>query len=175
MHGMCRPHAERHRDESRHRETPGSVAVIQRRPDERLTDADRKQAADLLGTAFRDGVIGVEEFDQRLTAAFRAQLAADLAVVTADLPAHWVAEREAQDRSLRRAAANRRRWSGEVRTYAGVMALLLTIWLLSSLDGDVAYPWPIWPALGWGIPLFLSRPRPAAGRAPGELRTAREF
>ena len=188
MHGMCRPHTDRH-----HREpaaavadalsaaraalsgTPGRVAVAERRPDERLTDAEREQAADLLAAAFRDGVIGVDEFDQRLTAALNAQVAADLAVVTDDLPTQWVAEREAQERSQRRAAAHRRRWSAEVRAYAAVMALLVTIWLLTSLDGDLSYPWPVWPALGWGIPLFLSRPRRAAGRAPGGRQAARKF
>ena len=31
------------------------------------------------------------------------------------------------------------------------MVLLLTIWLAVGLTGGGWYPWPVWPALGWGI------------------------
>lgn len=173
MHGMCRPAVDRTR---RHRgEGSGTVAVANREPGERLTDADRQDATDLLSAAFRDGILRVDDFDQRLTAALAADVAGDLAVVTGDLPASWLAERDARERSQRRAAAHRRRWSAEVRTYAAVMALLVTIWLLTSLDGDLAHPWPVWPALGWGIPLFLSRPRGGPGRDLPRWRAAREF
>lgn len=169
MHGMCRTAVEPRTETS----TP--LIVQERDASERLTDADRQEAADLLSAAFRDGVIGVDELDERLTAALSARTAGDLEQVTGDLPSQWLADRQAAEHAERRAARHRRRWRAGLRTYARVMALLVTIWLLTSLDGDVGYPWPIWPALGWGIPLFLSRPRGPAARKVRQLRTARDF
>jgi hypothetical protein len=181
MHGMCRPSGDPRAEIANaativNRALTGSTppAVVEREPHERLTDADREQATELLSAAFRDGIIRVEELDERLTAALNAQTAGELRQVTSDLPAQWLAEREAAAAAERRAAKHRRRWSAEVRTYARVMALLVTIWLVTSLlTAEVRYPWPIWPALGWGIPLFLSRPRGPAARAVRRLRAAR--
>jgi hypothetical protein len=31
------------------------------------------------------------------------------------------------------------------------MVLLLAIWLVGGIDEGDWYPWPLWPALGWGI------------------------
>ena len=176
MHGRCGP-AFDSRSDARSNNGP---AVAERPPHERpaherLTDADRDAATELLSAAFRDGVIRVDEFDQRLSTALTAEVAGDLLPVTGDLPAQWLAERQAAETAARRAEKHRRRWSAEVRTYARVMALLVTIWLLTSLDGDIGYPWPIWPALGWGIPLFLSRPTGPGARTVGRLRTARQY
>jgi hypothetical protein len=41
------------------------------------------------------------------------------------------------------------------------MALLVAIWLVVGLGGGSWYPWPLWPALGWGIAVL------------GQVRTAR--
>jgi hypothetical protein len=31
------------------------------------------------------------------------------------------------------------------------MVLLVGIWLAVGLAGGAWYPWPVWPALGWGL------------------------
>ena len=31
------------------------------------------------------------------------------------------------------------------------MLLLTSIWLVVGLTAAAWYPWPLWPALGWGI------------------------
>lgn len=187
MHGMCRPHTERHHSElgavadamsaarAALSETRGQVAVAERSADERLTDADRQQATDLLTAAFRDGVIRVEELDERLTAALSAQTAGDLATVTGDLPAQWLADIAATEAAANRAARRRRRWSAELRAYLRVMALLWGIWLVIAISAEGAHhPWPIWPMLGWGIPLAMARPRGRGAQAAPPLRAARE-
>jgi hypothetical protein len=172
MHGRCRPDQAPRTD----RRSAGTLEVAERPPHERLTDADREVATDLLSAAFRDGVLHVDEFDQRLTAALSAQVAGDLVPVTADLPAQWLAERQAAQAAAQRAAKHRRRWSAEVRTYARVMALLWAIWLVIALTGEGMHsPWPVWPTLGWGIPLFLGRPTGPAARTVRRLRAAREY
>jgi hypothetical protein len=40
-------------------------------------------------------------------------------------------------------------------TYAGVMTLLVLIWLFVGVNGGGWYPWPVWPALGWGVGLAI--------------------
>jgi hypothetical protein len=172
MHGSCRSPVRTRAEHAGVRSA--GLAPAERAAHERLTDAERDDATELLGAAFRDGILGLDEFDTRLEVALRAAVVGDLAPVTGDLPAHWLAEREAVQAAQRRAARHRRRWSAEVRTYARVMALLVGIWLLTSLlTAEIRYPWPIWPALGWGIPLFLGRPSGPTARTVGRLRTAR--
>jgi hypothetical protein len=181
MHGMCRPSGDPRAEIANaativDRALTGSTppAVVEREPHERLTDADREQATEMLSAAFRDGIIRVEELDERLSAALNAQTAGELQQITGDLPAQWLAERQAAAAAERRAAKHRRRWSAEVRTYARVMALLVAIWLVTSLlTAELRHPWPIWPAMGWGIPLYLSRPRGPAARTVRRLRAAR--
>jgi hypothetical protein len=57
-------------------------------------------------------------------------------------PSGAVARRRGADVALR----------AHVYTYVSVMAFLTVIWFLTSPFG---YFWPIWPALGWGLPIAL--------------------
>ena len=52
----------------------------------RAADTDRAAVAEVLGTALREGRLTVEEYDERLAAAYAARTHADLAVLTTDLP-----------------------------------------------------------------------------------------
>lgn len=41
-------------------------------------------------------------------------------------------------------------------SYVVVNAMLVAIYLLTSLAaGELTYPWPVWPMLGWGVGLLL--------------------
>jgi hypothetical protein len=53
----------------------------------RAADADRDRAAGILGTAFTEGRLTRDEYDDRLHTAFTARTYADLDEVVADLPA----------------------------------------------------------------------------------------
>lgn len=180
MHGMCHSR-NRHHDrwdwEREDEREAAPVAVKERDPGERLTDADRERAAAMLSQAFRDGVLRVEEFDRRLSATYAATTVGDLDEVMGDLPRDWTEEVRSAERAARRAEWHRRGWKAGFRAYLSVMLLLVGIWFLTSLrefapGGEQPYFWPIWPMLGWGIPLFLSRPRRRTTMPPWDSRSA---
>lgn len=56
----------------------------------------------------------------------------------------------------------------QLMAYVAVMVLLVLIWLLVGVNGGGWYPWPVWPALGWGIGLAckLAAPRGVQCLAP---------
>ena len=166
MRGMCHSRNRHHErwDWEREPHQAAPVAVKERDPAQRLTDADRERAAAMLSQAFRDGMLRVEEFDQRLSAVYAATTVGDLDGVMRDLPHDWSEEVRTAEHAARRADRQRRGWQAGFRTYRGVMLLLVGIWFVTSLgefgtDSGEAFFWPIFPILGWGIPLFLSRPR----------------
>ena len=56
------------------------------KPSVRIGNAERDRAADLLGEHFRAGRLDVQEYDERITAAYAAKTDEDLAPLFADLP-----------------------------------------------------------------------------------------
>ena len=169
MYGTC--HAQRH---TKTVARPPERPAVARPADERVTNADREATGSLLRRAFADGVLRVEEFDERLSLTYSATTVADLDAVTADLPGQWLDDVRTAEKAEQKAATHRRYWRAELSSYMGVMALLVAIWGLTSLaSGDVIHPWPIWPALGWGVPLYLSRPRGQIARAVHRRLAAR--
>jgi hypothetical protein len=117
-------------------------------PRVRIGDAERDRAIDQLAGHHAAGRLTLAEFEDRMAAASTARTGADLAVLTADLPAPTAppAPRRPAGAALRRLDLD-----PAVRTYLAVMALLWLIWLVSWRFAGAAYPWPIWPMLGWGI------------------------
>jgi hypothetical protein len=117
-------------------------------PSTRVTDADRHATIDQLRLNTGVGRLDIDEFAARTERALKALTAGDLADITADLP--WLespADRDRRERALRQQL---------LRPYLSVMALLVGIWLFTSLAaGNVLFFWPIFPMLGWGIPTFI--------------------
>ena len=178
MYGMCHNrHGYRYDEDLAHTDHTPVVATAPRDPDERIGDADRERAAALLSQAFRDGLLRVDEFDQRLSSVYAATTAGDLDAATADLPDGWVSDLHSLEEAQQRSERHRRHWRGGLQSYLRVMALLVGIWLLTAFasvgDGELPYFWPAWPMLGWGIPLFLSRPRGPIARSVRHRRMAR--
>jgi hypothetical protein len=101
--------------------------------DLRVSDADRDRVADRLRAATGEGRLSADELEERLEAAFAARTAAELAPLTADLPAPPV-------------CARRRPARPDFGPYVGVSVMLVAIWALTGMG----YFWPIWPILGWG-------------------------
>lgn len=120
------------------------VASVRSGPDDgsRCGDLDREHAVDVARHACRDGLLTLEEYSARLDAIWSARTHGDLRAALTDLP---VAPTPTT-------AGNRSAW----RPYVFVVTLLIIIWAATTPFG---YFWPIWPALGWGIPLLLHRPR----------------
>lgn len=118
--------------------------------DLRVTDAERERVVEQLRIHSSLGRLDVGELDERAEAALAARTGRDLGALTQDLP------RPPRDRAPE--------WRAELRSYLGVMALLVAIWLLTG----AGFPWPLFPALGWGVPLVLARPRSRAALPGGD-------
>ena len=130
---------------------PTTPTLTARRPDERAGNADRERTADLLGVATGRGHLSVDELDQRLAAVWTATSAGELAALEADLPEAVRQEHARRSAAVQARAAARAGLSGHLRSYLAVMVLLVGIWLAVGLAGGGWYPWPVWPALGWGL------------------------
>lgn len=140
------------------------VAVAERPgdPNARVGDADREVAADLLADAAAAGYLRLDELDERLAAVWSATTRADLSAVERDLPVE-LHRAAARDDAAARARANTR---AGLMPYAAVMLLLLAGWFVVGVIGGGWYPWPIWPALGWGLCLLRGTGAAADGRTP---------
>lgn len=121
------------------------------RGDERAGDRDRQRTADVLALATGHGHLRVDELDARLAAVWSATTTGELAVLEDDLPLAVREEHARREAALRARTAAQAGLSGHVRSYLAVMVLLVGIWLAVGLAGGGWYPWPVWPALGWGL------------------------
>lgn len=111
---------------------------------------DREKTADLLGQAFAQGYLQVDEYDQRLQTVFQAHTAQDLRGLVADLPLDRIRRHDPRRRAARIAAA-RRGVRAHLAVYLTMCVIVLTVWAAVALTTDATYFWPIWPILGAGI------------------------
>jgi len=151
------------------------------RPDPHLraADTDRQAVAAALGRHMSDGRLTVEEYDERLAAAYAARTYGELDALLTDLPTDRPAVRPARPALTagtgqapvhRSGACAGRRQSvrGAWASWVTTAVLVTTIWLLTSVAGGAHPFWPIWVIGPWGAVLLartLSRgPHPAGGR-----------
>src|SRR5918999_1922509 len=130
----------------------------------RASDDDRERVAKLLREHYGAGRLSADDLSDRVEAAYAACTDAELAELTADLPA-----------GSERAPLARREAPADLKVhftiYALVNLMLIGIWAASG----GGYFWPIWPMLGWGIGVamhaapWLAR----SGTAPAERRIER--
>lgn len=128
----------------------------------RVGDDDRKQVADLLQAHYVAGRLNADELAERVEQALGARIRADLDSLLADLPAAQTPAGEAAPRprvsskhptelhQQLSCQGGEKSFRAHATSYLLVMALLVTIWLLTTPGG---YFWPVWPMLGWGIGL----------------------
>jgi len=115
----------------------------------RATDADRQRAVGRLRVAAGEGAIDLDELEQRIAAVYEARDLPQLAAVTADLPATIQPPGTTPPPHRRPIALEDDGFRQHVTIYAAVIGMLVVIWLL----GGAGHPWPIYPALGWGVGL----------------------
>jgi hypothetical protein len=128
----------------------------------RASDDDRQRVLALLQTHFVDGRLDQTELEQRIERTLAARTWGDLDQQLADLPRLDPAPvrqdpppvppplPQRYPRRHRAGSFGQKSFAAHVSSYGLVMVMLVAIWLLTS-PGH--YFWPIWPMLGWGLPL----------------------
>jgi uncharacterized protein DUF1707/2TM domain-containing protein len=147
----------------------------------RAGDEDRRRVADLLQRHYVAGRLTSEELAERIGRSLDARTLGDLDALLQDLPSAEAHRGEGRGRQQGRvdpceigdhawmaghgALRGDRSFKAHATSYVLVMALLVTIWLLTTPGG---YFWPIWPALGWGLGLASHglAARAASDRSP---------
>jgi uncharacterized protein DUF1707 len=127
----------------------------------RASDRDRQQVVDRLRSALEDGRLTMDEYVDRMEAAYKAATYGDLVPLCADLP---VSTPQAAAAATAPPAAVSR--VGYLAGLPTVLKILWTMWftavsvnvviwaLVSGTGGHLAYPWPVWVAGPYGAVLF---------------------
>lgn len=116
-------------------------------PAVRASDADREHVARILRAAAGEGLLTLDEADDRLAVTYAARFRDELVPLTADLP--YGGHRLLENTPEARAAAR----NGLIRhavTVAVVAAVLVTAWVLSGAD----FFWPAWPLAFMAFSVF---------------------
>ncbi|MFG2137141.1 DUF1707 domain-containing protein [Streptomyces sp. NPDC048650] len=88
--------------------------MTDRLPELRAADSDRERVAEILRDALAEGRLAMEEFEERLEAAYAARTYGELAPITADLPAGAPAPGAAAPLSLRKDGGEAAAWSERI-------------------------------------------------------------
>ncbi|HSP04567.1 MAG TPA: DUF1707 domain-containing protein [Acidimicrobiales bacterium] len=127
----------------------GDGALPEHQPTRRASDDDRTQVVDRLRLAAGEGLIDLDELEQRLAAAWSARTLPELAPLTADLPATTTPPATPAQRPRRPIGMEDEGFRSHLTVYCLVIGMLIGIWLL----GGAGHFWPFYPAAGWGIGL----------------------
>ncbi len=118
----------------------------------RASNAEREMVARIINLATAEGMLTLDEADERLRLAYAAKIRDELAPLTADLPDGG--RRLLENTPEARAAAR----SGVVRhgiSVGTVGLVLVTIWLAASIASDDAmFFWPMWPLMFMAFGVF---------------------
>jgi uncharacterized protein DUF1707 len=119
----------------------------------RASDADRGNAAAMLGDAYAEGRLDNDEYNQRLDQAMNAKSLGELVPVLADITpvaAPPAAAHSAPQRGRPGFVGQFPRW------WLGLAVMFNVIWLMTCLTaGRLIYYWPMWPMLGTAIPMIM--------------------
>ena len=154
----------------------------------RASDRDRQQVVDRLRSALEDGRLTMDEYVNRMEAAYKAATYGALSPLCADLPASTQVVAGTQTAAGGTAPPAVFSPAGYLAGLPTVLKILWTMWLtavsvnmvvwalVSGTGGHLAYPWPVWVAGPYGAVLFAvsagvtlfrrSRPPVAHARTP---------
>ncbi len=136
---------------------------------QRASDEDRQQVVTRLREAAGNGILDLDELEDRVGAVYRAKTLPELARLTIDLPAPRAVESASTPpaKTSNPALANGG-FRHHLTVYVLTIGMLIGIWVLSGLG----HPWPFYPAAAWGIGLgshFM-----AVNRAPSDRDRSRD-
>jgi hypothetical protein len=137
----------------------------------RASDADREQVIDALKAAFVQGRLVKDEFDTRIGQTFASRTYADLAAVTADIPAAGAASTAVQPPCQPARALTRAEKATAWGIYSIVLTVIFTIAVIPSQTtiGTVLVTAAVIYSVFWllgGLMMVVSHhgwPRPCAG------------
>jgi len=131
-----------------------------RQPVLRVGDAERQAVVARLQSALDEGRLDLHEFDERAGKAYAAKTQADLAPLTADLPAQPgnTPRPPVRGGAAAGGAPAKRRFSGGEATWLRLAIILSGIWAITSVArGELTFYWPIFPLGIWGLFLLANR------------------
>lgn len=119
----------------------------------RASDSDRQAVVDQLRTAVDEGRLGLIEWNERVARAYQSRTYAELAEVSADLPAVQPKPAPRSKPAPRLSDDS----SGVIRelptplkvlwtVWLSVVLINLVVWAMVSATGDLKYFWPAWVA-----------------------------
>ncbi|MDV7989622.1 DUF1707 domain-containing protein [Rhodococcus sp. IEGM 1374] len=121
------------------------------RPDLRVSNGEREDAATTLGVAMSEGRLTLVEYEQRLDAVWASTTRGDLAEVMHDLPGVELPGTKDVDRSR----SEWREYLDEWRWWLGGAVVMNGIWAVQWIsDGEPNNYWPLWPLGIWGVILI---------------------
>lgn len=125
----------------------------------RASDADRERVIELLRGHTAAGRITPDELEERIEEAYGARSVGEVQRTLRELPegSDLAPSRPSAPAAARR-SRSRSHDNGELVAFALVNTMLIVIWAASG----AGYFWPIWPLLGWGIPVAMARLVPGA-------------
>jgi len=122
--------------------TPAAVPVARAAPGLRASDADRERVASVLATAAGDGLLTLDEVDERLTAVYGARYLAELTPLTADLPDQ---RRPASADRERGGTADPATARAALRRHAAAVAVIAVLLVAAWWRSEAPFFWPVWP------------------------------
>lgn len=144
-------------------EGTGSLPDI---PVQRASDDDRQRTVTRLRDAAGDGVLDLDELEERIGAVYSAKTLPELAQLTVDLPQPRPNVTPAPPPPAKRhpiPALQNGGFQHHLTVYVLTIGMLVGIWMLSGFG----HFWPFYPAAGWGIGLgshFMAANRPGGDR-----------
>ncbi len=130
-------------------EGTGSLPDI---PVQRASDDDRQRVVTRLRDAAGDGVLGLDELEERIGAVYAAKTLPELAQLTVDLPESQAGAVPAPPPPAPKhpiPALKNGGFQHHLTVYVLTIGMLIGIWMLSGFG----HFWPFYPAAGWGIGL----------------------
>lgn len=123
----------------------------------RASDADRGNAAAMLGDAYAEGRLDNDEYNQRLDQAMSSKSLGELVPVLADLAPARVQPAVGPPSMPQRHPRGPQGMFGRFpRWWLGLAVMFNLIWLMTVLGtGHLIYYWPMWPMLGTAIPMIM--------------------
>jgi len=140
-------------------------------PNLRASDADRERTVSLLREHHAEGRLDMEEFHERLNAAYAAKTLGDLNALLADLPAidlYRLPSAGLKPAPVGSWAPGRRpdgtvaRQAGQLAAWAAVSSILAVVWLIVSVVSGGGIAWLIWflaIAVPWTVVTIILRRR----------------